>query len=222
MKVIVFGATGMIGQGVLRECLLDPGVERVLVVVRSPTGQTHAKLREVLHADLFDLAPIGEALAGYDACLDCLGVSSAGMSEPDYRRVTYDLTLAIAREVLARNPGIVFEYVSGAGTDSTAKGSTMWARVKGETENALLAMPFKAAYMLRPGAIQPRHGITSRTPLYRGLYAAFGPLFALGRALAPTWVTTTEHLARAMLRVAREGAPKKVLEMKDLHALAPD
>jgi uncharacterized protein YbjT (DUF2867 family) len=167
MKILLFGASGMIGQGVLRECLRDPTVERVLAVVRAPLGQSHEKLQEVVHADLADLAPIGDALAGYDACLDCLGVSSAGMSEADYRRVTYDLTLAIAREVLARNPEITFQYVSGAGTDGSAAGRSMWARVKGETENALLAMPFKASYMLRPGAIQPRHGITSRTTLYR-------------------------------------------------------
>jgi uncharacterized protein YbjT (DUF2867 family) len=219
MKVILFGATGMIGQGVLRECLLDPGVTAVLAVGRSATGQKHEKLREIVREDLFDLSPIAGDLAGYDACFFCLGVSSAGMSQESYRRVTYDLTLAVARALVG--PGMTFLYVSGAGTDSTARGRSMWARVKGETENALLALPFKAAYMLRPGFIQPLHGITSRTGLYRAAYAVAGPLYPVLKRLLPNLVTTTERLGRAMIRVAREGAPKHVLEGSDLNELMP-
>ena len=221
MRVVLFGATGMIGQGVLRECLLDPGVESVLTVGRRATAQRHAKLRELVADDLHDLSPIAGELAGLDACFFCLGVSSAGMSEADYRRVTVDLALSTARTLLTRSPGIAFLFVSGAGTDSTGKGRTMWARVKGEAENALLAMPFRAAYALRPAFILPLHGIRSRTPLYRGLYAAMGPLYPLWKALFPRHVTTTERLGRAMLHVARHGAPRRVLESADLAALAP-
>lgn len=221
MKVILFGATGMIGQGVLRECLLDTGVASVLTIGRSATGRKHEKLREIVPASLFDLSPFEEDLAGLDACFFCLGVSSAGMSEADYRRVTYDLTLSVARSLLRASPGLTFLYVSGAGTDSSARGRTMWARVKGETENALLKLPFRSAYMLRPAFILPRHGITSRTPLYRVLYAATGPLYPVFKRLFPAYVTTTERLARAMLHVARHGAPGRVLSNEDLEGLLP-
>lgn len=219
MKVIVFGATGMVGQGVLRECLLDPDVQRVLAVTRSPTGTTHEKLDELLHADLSDLSPIAAQLAGYEACFFCVGVSSVGMSEEDYTRVTFALALAAARVLLERSPALTFLFVSGAGTDGTERGRSMWARVKGRTENALLALPFKAAYMLRPAFIQPLHGITSKTRLYRNLYAVIRPFTPLLRALFPRHVTTTEELGRAMLRIAKNGAPKRVLENADLVAL---
>ncbi|HET6212143.1 MAG TPA: NAD(P)H-binding protein, partial [Micromonosporaceae bacterium] len=159
MKVILFGATGMVGQGVLRECLLDPDVQEVLAIGRTPTGTHHPKLREIAHTDFLDFSTIENALAGYDACFFCLGVSSAGMSEDAYRRVTYDVTMAAARALAAANPSMTFVYVSGQGTDSSEHGRSMWARVKGETENALLAMPLRA-YMFRPGYIQPMHGIT--------------------------------------------------------------
>jgi uncharacterized protein YbjT (DUF2867 family) len=220
MKIILFGATGMIGQGVLRECLLDPDVERVLAVVRGPTGQAHPKLRELVHADFYDFSAIHAELDGYDACLFCLGVSAAGMKEPDYHRVTYDLTLAAAHALLERNPGMTFIYVSGAGTDSTEMGSTMWARVKGKTENALFALPFKGKYMFRPGFIQPLHGIKSKTRVYRVIYAVSTPLVPLLRWVAPKLVTTTEKLGRAMVRVAKEGSDKTVLENADINALA--
>ena len=151
MKVILFGATGMVGQGVLRECLLDPDVERVLVVGRSPTGQQHAKLREILHDDFFDFSAIESELTGYDACFFCLGVSSVGMDAQRYRHLTYDLTMATATTLARLNPAMVFTYVTGRGTDSTEQGPRMWARVKGKTENDLLKLPFKAAYMFRPG-----------------------------------------------------------------------
>jgi uncharacterized protein YbjT (DUF2867 family) len=219
MKVILFGATGMVGQGVLRECLLDPDVERVLAVGRSPTGQQHAKLQELVHKDLSDFSTVEESLTGYDACFFCLGISSAGMTEEEYRRVTYDIAMAAARTLVRLNPDMTFIFVSGAGTDSTEKGRTMWARVKGETENALSRLPFKATYMFRPAFIQPMHGATSKTESYRLLYRVLGPLFPVIKALFPKYVTTTEAVGRAMLRVAKRGAPQRVLENQDIHAL---
>jgi uncharacterized protein YbjT (DUF2867 family) len=220
MKVILFGATGMVGQGVLRECLLDPEVESVLAIGRRGTGQTHEKLREIVHQDFFDFSAIESQLAGYDACFFCLGVSSAGMKEEEYRRLTYDITLAAAQALARQNPGtMTFLYVSGTGTDSSEKGRTMWARVKGETENALLRLPFKAAYMLRPGYIQPLHGITSSTKWTRVLYAVMGPLYPVWKTLFPKYVTTTEQLGRAMIHVAKHGAPQPILENQDLARL---
>jgi uncharacterized protein YbjT (DUF2867 family) len=220
MRVIVFGATGMVGQAALRECLLDPGVERVLAVGRSPTGQTHEKLRELVHADLTDYTQIAGELAGYDACFFCLGISSAGMSEADYRRVTVDIAVAAARTLVQVSPGMTFIFVSGTGADATGKSRTMWARVKGEAENAILALPFKAAYVFRPAFIRPMHGITSRTRSYRILYAIVRPVVPLVAALFPGQVTTTERLGRAMLNVARNGAPKRTLESPDINAAA--
>jgi uncharacterized protein YbjT (DUF2867 family) len=219
MKIILFGATGMVGQGVLRECLLDPDVERVLTIVRSATGQQHKKLREIAHKDFFDFSPIKNDLSGYDACFFCLGVSSAGMTEQDYQRVTYDITLAAAQTLAALNPNMTFIYVSGAGTDSTEHGRSMWARVKGRTENALLRLPFKAAYMFRPAFIRPLHGIVSKTRLYRVLYALTGPLFPAFQILFPKYVTTTEQVGRAMINVARHGASKRILENQDINIL---
>ena len=159
MKVILFGATGMVGQGVLRECLRDASVESVLAVGRSPTGQRHAKLRELMHDNFMDFSAIESQLAGYDACFFCLGVTSVGMSEERYRHLTYDITMAAAKTLSKLNPGMVFIYVTGRGTDSTEHGSLMWARIKGKTENDLLKLPFKAAHMFRPAGIQPLHGI---------------------------------------------------------------
>jgi uncharacterized protein YbjT (DUF2867 family) len=223
MNVILFGATGMVGQGALRECLLDPSVERVLAVGRSPSGQRHDKLRDLVHQPLDDLSPVAGELAGYDACLFCLGTSSAGMSEADYRKVTYDLTLSVARTLLAVNPTMTFVYVSGQGTNT--KGRAMWARVKGETEDALLALAPDGAYMFRPGFIMPLHGIVTKTRLYRVFYAILGPLYPLLKWLSPDLVTTTETVGRAMLSVARrenrDGNPKhvpQVLEMPDINA----
>lgn len=219
MNVIVTGATGMVGQGVLRECLLDPGVTKVLALGRAPTGKQDPKLEELVHQDLFDLKPVEERLQGYDACFFCLGVSSAGMSEADYTRVTYDLTLAIASTLARLNPQMTFIYVSGAGTDETEQGRSMWGRVKGRTENALLALPFKAAYMFRPAMIQPKHGARSKTPLYQAFYVASAPLFPLLKLAAGKYVTDTEKVGRAMLKVAREGAAQKRLENHDINAL---
>jgi len=221
MNVLIFGATGMVGQGVLRECLRDPGVERVLTVGRTATGVRDPKLREIVHADLTSYASIEAQLAGFHACFFCLGVSSVGMREADYERVTYDITLAAAQTLVRLNQGMTFVYVSGAGTDSSEGGRMMWARVKGKTENALLCLPFKAAYMFRPGAIQPRHGVRSKTAAYRVLYSLTAPLLPLLRRLSPGLILTTDQIGRAVLVVARKGAPKKVLESRDISALAP-
>jgi len=219
MKVLLLGATGMIGQGVLRECLADPGVERVVALGRGPSGAAHPKVRDVVARDLFDLAPHAAELDGLDACFFCLGTSAAGLSEADYRRVTKDLTLSVARFLVARSPGMAFVYVSGEGTDSTEQGRVMWARVKGETENALLALPFRAACMFRPGFIQPLHGIRSRTPLYRAIYAVLSPLFPVLDRLFPDRVTDTARVGRAMLAAVRGGAPK-VVDARAINALA--
>jgi uncharacterized protein YbjT (DUF2867 family) len=221
MNVLIFGATGMVGQGVLRECLQDAGVERVQTVGRTATGVRAPKLREIVHANLTSYASIEAQLSGFDACFFCLGVSSVGMSEADYERVTYDITLAAAQTLVHLNPGMTFVYVSGAGTDSSERGRMMWARVKGKTENALLRLPFKAAYMFRPGAIQPLHGVRSKTAAYRVLYSLTAPLLPLLRRMFPGLILTTDQLGRAMLVVARQGASKKVLESRDISALAP-
>jgi uncharacterized protein YbjT (DUF2867 family) len=215
--VIIFGATGMVGQGVLRECLLSSAVTAVLAVGRSGTGRSHAKLREILTSDLADLGPIEADLAGYDACFFCLGVSAAGMSEAAYRRITYDYTLATARTLARLSPGSTFVYVSGGGTN--AQGRAMWARVKGQVENDVLALDLDA-YMFRPGLIQPRHGITSKTKIYRIVYAVGAPLFPVLRLIAPKLITTTELVGRAMLKVAANGSAKRILTNADISALA--
>jgi uncharacterized protein YbjT (DUF2867 family) len=219
MKVILFGATGMVGQGALRECLLDPDVTEVLIVGRTPTGRQHAKIREIVHKDLYDLSPIASQLAGYGACFFCLGVSSVGTNEADYTKITHDLTLAVARVLVQQNSQMVFLYISGTGTDSTERGKSMWARVKGRTENDLLREPFRAAYMLRPGYIQPMHGVKSKTPLYSVFYLVLGWLYPLIRLVARKYAITTEDLGRAMIKIAKAGAPKRVLENSDIAAL---
>ncbi|SEG91045.1 NAD dependent epimerase/dehydratase family protein [Nonomuraea solani] len=216
MRVIIFGATGMVGRGVLRECLLDERVTAVLGVGRSATGVAHAKLREIRHADLLDLTAIEGELGGYDACFFCLGVSSVGMAEADYRRITYDVTLSVGRTLARLGPGSTFVYVSGAGTD--ARGRAMWARVKGETENALLALPLEG-YMFRPGYIQPMHGVTSRTRFYRLAYVVTRPLYPMLRRLFGGGVTTTERIGQAMIAVAERGAPRRILGPADINAL---
>jgi uncharacterized protein YbjT (DUF2867 family) len=216
MKAIIFGATGMVGQGVLRECLLDHEVGKVLTVGRTQTGQHHPKLQEIAHKDFSDFSAIAQSLTGYDACFWCLGVTSADLSEQDYTRMTYDYTIAAARVLVKQNPNMTFIFVSGAGADSTEKGRTMWARVKGKTENEILRMPFKAAYVFRPAYIQPLHGIQSRTKLYRTLYVVIAPLYPLLKLLLPGYATTTEQLARAMIKVAKNGAPKHIIESSDI------
>jgi uncharacterized protein YbjT (DUF2867 family) len=220
VRVIVFGASGMVGQGVLRECLLDDGVERVITVVRAAQqAPPHPKLREILHADFQDFGAIEAQLAGQDACFFCLGVTSAGLTEESYTRVTYGIAMAAASALLRASPGLTFVFVSGAGADSSETGRVMWARVKGRTENALLRLPFKAVYVFRPAFIQPLHGIQSRTTAYRVFYALTRPLLPLLRKALPRHTTTTEQLGRAMLVVSRQGAPKRVLESADIDAL---
>jgi uncharacterized protein YbjT (DUF2867 family) len=217
MQVVMFGATGMVGQGVLRECLVDPDVESVVAVGRGATGHYHPKLLELEHSDFLDFSAIENQLQGFDACFFCLGVSSAGMSEENYERVTYGFTIAAARALVKLNPKMTFIYVSGAGTDSTERGSSMWARVKGKTENELLRMPFRAAYMFRPGVIVPLHGIRSKTGVYRVFYILLGPVLPLLKGRFPKYVTTTEQIGLAMLKVAKQGWPKPVLETSDIN-----
>ena len=212
MRVILFGATGMVGQGVLRECLLDERVEAVLAVGRSPVGLSHPKLTEVVQADLFALEPI----TGYDTCFFCLGISSVGVAPEEYERITYRLTLSVAGK-LPENT--TFAYVSGASTDSTERGRVRWARVKGATENALAKLPLRT-FFFRPGYIQPLHGITSKTPLYRTLYRVAMPLYPVLRRILPRAVTTTEDIGRAMLAVAADGYERPVLENADITVVA--
>ena len=216
MNVLLFGATGMVGQGVLRECLSDPAVRAVVTVGRSATGQRHQKLKEIVAPDLMDLSKFAPQLTGFDACFFCLGVSALGMSEEQYSKVTFDLTISVARTIGRLNPNIIFIYVSGQGTDSTERGRVMWARVKGRTENALLALPFKT-YMFRPGAIIPLHGIRSRTGWYNAMYAVARPLFPVLKRIFPNAVTTTEQVGKAMIATARNGSSVNVLETPDIN-----
>jgi len=220
MRIVLFGATGMVGSGVLLECLDSPRVESVVSVSRSSTGVTHPKLREILHRDFLEFKTIRDAFVGADACFFCLGVSSAGMKEADYRTLTHDVTLAAATELLAVSPQLTFIFVSGEGTDSTERGRSMWARVKGKTENDLLAMPFKAAYMFRPGFIQPLRGVRSKTTAYQALYTIMRPITPVIRALFPRHTTTTVNIGRAMLEVAAEGFPRSIIYSADMNALA--
>lgn len=219
MRVLILGATGMVGQGVLRECLLADDVEQVTQVGRSTTGLKNPKLRELVQADLFELANAEPELTGFEACFFCLGVSSAGMTEASYTRLTYELTLSVAERLVRLNPSMTFVYVSGAGTDSSEKGRSMWARVKGRTENALLRLPFRAAYMFRPGLIVPLDGIRSKTKAYRVMYAVMTPVLPMLRWAFPRRVVTTEEMGKAMLAVARHGGVKAVLETGDLREL---
>jgi uncharacterized protein YbjT (DUF2867 family) len=219
MKVILFGATGMVGQGVLIECLRDSAVESVLAVGRSPTGRQHPKLRELIHREFTDFTPIESELSGHDACFFCLGVTSIGLDEATYRHLTYDITMAAAATLAKLNPGMTFIYVTGRSTDSTEQGPHMWARVKGKTENDLLKLPFKAAYMFRPAAIQPLHGVRSKTAWVHVTYTMTAPLWALLRRIAPAYATTTEQVGRAMIKVAQEGYPKPILESDDINAV---
>lgn len=210
----------MVGQGVLRECLLDPNVQLVQTVGRTATGIQHPKLHDLVRRDLSHYEPIEPDLSGFDACFFCLGVSSSGMTEADYERITYGVTLAAAETLSHLNPKMTFIYVSGAGADSSEHGRSMWARVKGKTENALLRLPFAAAYMFRPGLIVPIHGVRSKTTWYRVFYTLTKPLLPLLRLAFPNQVLTTQQIGQAMLTVARQGYPKRILETKDIRTAA--
>lgn len=218
MKVLIFGATGMVGRGVLLECLRDSAVEQVITVGRTTIGLSEPKLREIVHLDLLDYSGMEEALSGFDACFFCLGVASAGMKEADYERITYGFTLAAADALCRSNPGLTFIYVSGSGTDSSEKGRAMWARVKGRTENALLRLPFKA-YMFRPGFIRPLDGIESKTPMYRAFYKVLSPLMPLLHRALTSQILSTREIGQAMLAVARHGYSKRILETQDIRRI---
>ncbi|MDX2008573.1 MAG: NAD-dependent epimerase/dehydratase family protein [Myxococcaceae bacterium] len=220
MRVLLTGATGMIGQGVLRECLNAEDVSEVVAVGRTPLGQTHPKLKELVRTNLLDWSDAGEVLRGVDACFYCLGVSSGGMSEADYTRVTVDLTLALATALKAASPEVTFVFISGASTDASEKGSVMWARVKGRAENALKAMGFRKLFLFRPGYIQPMDGITSKTTSYRWMYAVLAPTYPLLKRLFPRMVTSTRQVGRAMLNVTRGGFSKDTLESDDINLAA--
>jgi uncharacterized protein YbjT (DUF2867 family) len=216
MKVLLFGATGMVGSGVLLECLEDPAVQSVLAVGRSPTGRAHPKLREIQHTDFANFEPLRAQFLGLDACFFCLGVSSLGLDEAAYTRLTYDLTLAAAQTLIAASPALTFCYVSGVGTDSSERGRVMWARVKGRTENALLGLGFRAAYMFRPGFIRPVKGARSKTGWVQALYTGLSPLIGLAALLAPGRMVTTAIVGQAMIEVAGAGYPKRILEPPDI------
>lgn len=221
MNVLIFGASGMVGQGVLRECLAATDVEKVTVVGRTPLPQDHPRLHQIvspdLHAAAEQLADLPETI---DACFFCLGVSSSGLSEAQYRALTYDLTLSVAAPLAKQKPSMTFIYVSGAGTDSSEKGKSMWARVKGRTENALLQQGFARVFLFRPGIIQPLHGVQSKTRSYRILYRLMSPLLPLLRKIFPDAVLSTEIIGKAMLNAARHGYVKPILETGDIARLA--
>jgi uncharacterized protein YbjT (DUF2867 family) len=216
IKAIITGVTGMVGEGVLHECLQHPNVESVLVINRKPCGVKHEKLKEIIHKDFFDLSSIENLLAGYNACYFCAGVSSVGKKEDEYRRITYDLTLSFASTIAKHNTDMTFCYVSGVGTDNTEKGRSMWARIKGKTENDLLKLPFKAAYMFRPGYIQPTKDLKNTYKIYK----MFVPFYPLLKMLFPKYVVTLKELGKAMINVVQYGSDKKVLECTDIVGLS--
>jgi uncharacterized protein YbjT (DUF2867 family) len=216
IKAIITGATGMVGEGVLHECLLHPHVTEVLVINRKPCGVVHPKVKEIIHPDFFDLSVIEGQLSGYNACYFCLGVSSIGMKEPEYYKLTYTLTLNVAQTLSRLNPDMTFCYVSGTGTDSTEKGSFMWARVKGKTENDLGKLPFKKVFNFRPGYMHPTRGLKNVLPYYKYLTWLY-PVF---RAVLPNFVSTLAELGLAMISVTRFGYERSVLEVKDIKAAA--
>lgn len=216
MRVIIFGSTGMVGEGVLYECLKHPSVESILVINRRECGYKHEKLKEIIHKDFSDFSPIKNELSGYDACYFCMGVSSVGMKEYEYKRITYDITMHVADTLLKQNDDLTFCYVSGAGTGSTSKSRSMWARIKGKTENDLLKLPFKAAYMFRPGYIQPTKGLKNTYKFYK----VFSPLYPLFKFLFPKYVCTLKQLGKSMINVSLKNPDIKVLECKDIVKLS--
>lgn len=222
MRVILFGASGMVGSGALHQCLTDARVTSVVAVVRAPLGLSHPKLREVVHADFFEYAPLATTFAQSDACFFCLGVSAVGLDEATYTRLTFDLTLAAAGAMVAVNAASTFCYVSGLGTDSSERGGTMWARVKGRTENAIMALPFTASYMFRPGFIQPMHGVRSKTWWYQAIYGALAPIAPLLTRWFPGAATTSVRMGRAMITVAANGFAQRIIASRDINVLGEE
>lgn len=220
LNVIITGATGMVGKGVLLECLESQDIGSVLLINRRSIDMEHDKLKEIVHKDFHDLSTIEEQLKGYDACFFCLGISAYGMSEEDYTKITYDLTLHFANTLLNLNPEMTFCYVSGQGTDGAEKSRMMWANVKGKTENALLALPFKKAYMFRPGFIQPMKGIKSSTKMYNTMYAIIRPLLPVLKFLFPKSITNTDRVGKAMINSVTIGYSKTHLDNQDINQLA--
>jgi uncharacterized protein YbjT (DUF2867 family) len=215
MRILIFGSTGMVGQGVLRECLLDDRVTGIVSIVRSASGLLDSKLTEIVLPDLAGIATVGERLSGFDACFFCLGVSSIGMSEADYTRITYDLTMQVANVLAPLNPQMTFIYVTGAGTSRDSR--QMWSRIKARTEDGLADLPFKSAYFFRPGFIQPLHGVVSKTRWYMAVYAVSRPFSSMLTRQLPSIATTTERLGRAMINVAAGGYARPILESADIN-----
>jgi hypothetical protein len=218
ISAILTGATGMVGEGVLHECLQHSDVEQILVINRKPCGITHPKLKEIIHENFYDLSAIESRLSGYNACFFCLGVSSIGMKEPEYSRLTYTLTMHVAETLSRLNATMTFCYISGAGTDSTEKKGSMWARVKGKTENDLMKLPFKRVYNFRPGGLKPIKGLKNTLSFYK----YFGWLFPIVQLIAPNAVSTLQELGTAMINAATKGYEKQIIEVKDIHILAKE
>ncbi|MCC6287367.1 MAG: NAD-dependent epimerase/dehydratase family protein [Chitinophagaceae bacterium] len=216
IKVIITGATGMVGEGVLQECIANPEVEKILLINRKTTGYAHPKIEEILHSDFNDISSIVEKIRGYDACYFCAGVSSVGMKEAQFTKLTYNLTLNFAKVLASVNPQMTFCYVSGAGTDSTEKGKQMWARVKGKTENDLTKLPFKAVYNFRPAIMKPTAGAKNVKSFYKVINALF-PVF---RIFSHTFFLTLEEVGKAMINVTLHGYNRPVLEVKDIYQLS--
>lgn len=215
IKAIITGTTGMVGEGVLFECLENPDVESVLIINRRPLGMSHPKLKEIIHEDFYNILPIEDRLKGYNACYFCLGISSVGTKEPEYRRITYDLTMHVAEVLSRQNPGMTFCYVSGASTDSTEQGSMMWARVKGKTENDLRKLPFDQVFAFRPGFLKAVEGQKNLLSLYK----YFGWLYPVVKAVYPNGASTLTQLGRAMVNVTKYGYDKPIIEVRDINLL---
>jgi len=216
IKTIILGTTGMVGEGVLHESLNHSEVESVLVINRKPCGIGHDKLTEIIHPDFFDFSAIEKHLVGYNACYFCMGVSSYKMKEADYQSLTYELTMHVANILLINNPEMTFCYVSGAGTDSTEKGRSMWARIKGKTENDLMKLPFKTTYMFRPGYIQPTRGLKNTYKAYK----IFSPFYPIWKKIFPKYVCTLEEVGLAMIYAVLYGSKSQILECTNIHQLA--
>jgi uncharacterized protein YbjT (DUF2867 family) len=219
LKVIITGATGMVGEGVLHECLQHQDVGKVLVITRKPTGYSNPKLNEIIQSDFSDVSSLNEQLKGYNACYFCIGVTSVGKKEPEYTKLTYTLTMNFATALANLNSDMTFCYISGSGTDSTERGRIMWARVKGKTENDLMKLPFKRVYNFRPAMIEPYLPLKPSQTYYKAMrYTSW--LFPILKVIAPNYITTLRDLALAMIKSSLTGYPKNVLEVKDINLLA--